>query len=413
MAGSARAAPCHSTASSAARTLLHGALYLAILLSPIVLVEPAPYEFGIALLALTCLMARVPFDPRVVPAAILLIVWNVGGCIAVLNVLGRDGTAKYVAVSVFMAVSSIVFACLFAQDTIRRLGILRRAYVFAAAAAALVGSLAYFRLVPSPDTFMLNSRVSATFKDPNVFGPFLVLPLLLLVQRFILKQGGLFDLIALLITLCGLFLSFSRGAWFHFASSGALMVFLMFITAPDVRTRARITFLTIAFIGAAALLIVFALSFDAVGGMFEERARLVQSYDAGSSIGQFNLQVIAVKEFLDNPFGMGPYAFQDKYGLQQHNVYLQALLVYGWGGGAAYIALVLMTLVVGLRASVIRADWQPYLIAAYGAFVGEVLESFIIDSDHWRHYFLLLGMVWGLSAASLREARMRMSQRPS
>jgi hypothetical protein len=306
-----------------------------------------------------------------------------------------------------MAVSSIVFACLFAQDTMRRLGILRRAYVFAAAAAALVGSLAYFRLVPSPDTFMLNGRVSATFKDPNVFAPFLVLPLLLLVQRFIQKRGGLLDLIALLITLCGLFLSFSRGAWFHFAASGALMVFLMFVTAPDARTRARITFLTVMFVGAAALLVVFALSFDAVGGMFEERARLVQSYDAGSSIGRFNLQVIAVNEFLDNPFGMGPYAFQDKYGLQQHNVYLQALLVYGWGGGAAYIALVLMTLIVGLRAAVIRADWQAYLIAAYGAFVGEVLESFIIDTDHWRHYFLLLGMVWGLAAASLRELRAR------
>jgi O-antigen ligase len=120
-----------------------------------------------------------------------------------------------------------------------------------------------------------------------------------------------------------------------------------------------------------------------------------------------------VKEFLDHPFGMGPYAFQDKYGLQQHNVYLQALLVYGWVGGAAYIALVLMTLVVGLRASAIRTDWQPYLIAAYGAFVGEVLESFIIDSDHWRHYFLLLGMVWGLSAASLRALQARTHARPA
>jgi len=25
----------------------------------------------------------------------------------------------------------------------------------------------------------------------------------------------------------------------------------------------------------------------------------------------------------------------------------------------------------------------------------------VIDTDHWRHYFLLLGMVWGLSVATM------------
>ena len=27
-------------------------------------------------------------------------------------------------------------------------------------------------------------------------------------------------------------------------------------------------------------------------------------------------------------------------------------------------------------------------------------ESAIIDIDHWRHYFLILGVLWGLMAAS-------------
>ena len=31
-----------------------------------------------------------------------------------------------------------------------------------------------------------------------------------------------------------------------------------------------------------------------------------------------------------------------------------------------------------------------------------VAESFIIDSDHWRHYFLILGVLWGLIAATHR-----------
>jgi hypothetical protein len=29
-----------------------------------------------------------------------------------------------------------------------------------------------------------------------------------------------------------------------------------------------------------------------------------------------------------------------------------------------------------------------------------MIESLIIDSDHWRHVFLLLGVQWGLIAAT-------------
>jgi len=34
-----------------------------------------------------------------------------------------------------------------------------------------------------------------------------------------------------------------------------------------------------------------------------------------------------------------------------------------------------------------------------------VAESAIIDSDHWRHFFLLIGLVWGLSTAIANEQR--------
>jgi hypothetical protein len=59
-------------------------------------------------------------------------------------------------------------------------------------------------------------------------------------------------------------------------------------------------------------------------------------------------------------------------------------------------------LAVGLRTALVRTVWQPYLITAFAAFVGEVLEGFVIDTDHWRHFFLLLGLVWGLAAATVR-----------
>jgi hypothetical protein len=45
------------------------------------------------------------------------------------------------------------------------------------------------------------------------------------------------------------------------------------------------------------------------------------------------------------------------------------------------------------------------LITAYAAFVGEVLEGFVIDTDHWRHFFLLVGAIWGLAAATITQLR--------
>ena len=34
-------------------------------------------------------------------------------------------------------------------------------------------------------------------------------------------------------------------------------------------------------------------------------------------------------------------------------------------------------------------------------------EGAIIDSDHWRHYYLVLGVLWGLMAASRAYLRRR------
>ena len=38
-------------------------------------------------------------------------------------------------------------------------------------------------------------------------------------------------------------------------------------------------------------------------------------------------------------------------------------------------------------------------------FVGEAVEGMIVDTDHWRHFFLVLGLVWGLSVATINWRR--------
>jgi O-antigen ligase len=391
--------------ATAAARLVNGALFLTILISPLVFIEPSPYEAAIIVLGLVCIAAKIGVDRRLLPLIWLLLLWNVGGAIALLPVIDQPKTMQYVAVSLFLAVSGVMYAALFAQDTMARLAVLRRAYIAAAFLAAAIGIVAYFNLLPGAGAmFAPGGRANSTFKDPNVFGPFLILPLLLLLQSLLSGRIRPGRIVALLVILFGLLLSFSRGAWMHFGLSASVAIVLMFFTAPDMRSRGRLVLLAAAMIAALAALVVLALSFEAVGEMFKVRARLVQDYDAGTSTGRFLLQILSVDYIINTPWGLGPYEFSRLHsGMQQHNVYLHAFLVYGWLGGLSYLVLTLTTLARGLRAAFVAAPSQPFLIAAFATFVGVVVEGAVIDTDHWRHYFLLLGLIWGLSTASARQ----------
>jgi hypothetical protein len=328
----------------------------------------------------------------------------VSGLISLINALDIPKTIQYAATSIYLAIAAILFACLFAENTMPRITVMRIAYVLTATCAALAGTAGYFHAFPGSDIFAPTGRALGAFKDPNVFSPFLIWPALFLMYRVLAERIRLLDLLPLGCILLGLLLSFSRGAWFHFAVSAIVTVGLAFLTAPTQKSRFRVFGLSIFSVGVLVAMIVVLLSIPAVQLMFNERAHLINSYDVGQG-GRFRLQEIALSSVLMFPDGMGPFGFATAQGLQQHNVYLQAFLVYGWAGAMAYILMLLSTVFIGFRTVFVRTPWQPYMITALGAFIGEMAEGFVIDSDHWRHFFLLLGMVWGLAAATFKHVR--------
>jgi hypothetical protein len=401
--GQAYRPPLGAVASFRERLLLV-ILFIAVLASSVAFIEPSPHDALMGVLALACVVAGVRFHRSLALLVLLLVIWNVSGLISLINVLDVDKTIQYAATSVYLAIAAILFACLFADNTLPRLTTMRIAYVITAVCVSLAGVAGYFHAFPGSQIFAPTGRALGAFKDPNVFGPFLIWPALFLAERVLTRRIGLFDLTALAALLLGLLLSFSRGAWFHFAVSAIVMVGLSFVAAPTRNTRLRIFGLSAVSVAALAAAVVVLLSIPSVQLMFNERAHLINSYDVGQG-GRFRLQELALTAVLKFPDGMGPFGFATAQGLQQHNVYLQAFLVYGWIGGVAYIMLLLSTLFVGLRTCFIRTPWQPYLITAMAAFIGEMAEGFVIDTDHWRHFFLLLGMIWGSAAATFRYAR--------
>lgn len=393
--------------------ILEGLLYICILSSFFTIVQPAPYEFLALLLGIACLFARVPVDYKVMPLVMMLLLLEIGGMLSLMPVLDYQDGVKFMMISIYLALSGIIMAFVFTDDCVRRFRILRAGYMAAAVIAALLGIAGYFKLFSGAEMFLMNNRAVSTFKDPNIFGPFLILPLLMIIERFIAGDFKFRYIVSGFIILVGLLLAFSRGAWAHFTVSAATMILMLLVTRIDRASRHRIVVFTLASIAAVAVLVTILVSIDEVRQMFLQRATLLQSYDTGTEGSRFNIQQRSIEEILEHWNGMGPWVFAVQYGLVSHNSYLGTMLNHGWLGGITYIAMVLTTLAIGFRAAMIRTPWQDFLIVTFAAYFGLSLESAIVDTDHWRHYYLLLGVIWGMSAATINFARRQRQNAPA
>lgn len=380
-------------------------LYACILSSFLTIIQPAPFEGLAALLGFACLIARVRIDVKIMPLIILLFALQVGGVASLVPVIGDKDAEMFVIISIYLAITGVIFAAVMAEDTLRRFNIIRSAYIGAAVIAAILGMLGYFKAFPGSEMFMMNDRAVSTFKDPNITGPFYIPPLLYLITLFMTDRVRPHHLVASLIIAVGLLLAFSRAAWGQFIFATLLTLGLLFITRSNWRERQRMIVMTLLAAGAVVALFTILFSIEEVRTMILQRATLVQAYDTGTEGSRFNIQQRSLEILLDRPNGMGPWVFARYYGLVSHNSYLGVFLNHGWIGGISYIVLTVLTLLAGFRAVFVKTPWRDAMIATYAAYVGLALESFIVDTDHWREYYLLVGMIWGMFAATVNHAR--------
>ncbi len=376
------------------------ALWLMMVGGAFVFAEPSPYEIG-ALLAISVFALTGGIRLRAVhgPLLVVLVVYCLGLTVAAIPVLAEPKVAPWIAVSWYLAITMVFFAVAAADNTAARMEVILRGWTLAALIAAAAGIAGYFRLIPGAfDLFTLYGRAKGTFNDPNVFGPFLVLPMLVAMQAFLrassgslVRAGAVFA-----VLLVALLLSFSRGAWIHFGLSAAIMIALMVLTAETPAQRFRILLVVTAGLVLLMAFVAVLLSVDKVAELMRERASLNQSYDSGP-MGRFGRHAYGWQIALDRPFGIGPLQFARFFPEDPHNVYLNSFMAGGWIGGIGYLVLTASTIIVGLVASLIRTPWQPITIAVFACFCGLAFEGQIIDSDHWRHFWVLAGLLWGLA----------------
>jgi O-antigen ligase len=83
-----------------------------------------------------------------------------------------------------------------------------------------------------------------------------------------------------------------------------------------------------------------------------------------------------------------------------HSLYARTLAEHGILGFAS-ILLLILTLVIGTFCQALQETKKPYGLSAkvvLACLVGLVLNSAVIDTIHWRHFWLVLALAWVVSA---------------
>jgi hypothetical protein len=382
---------------------LNWAVWLMFLSSFVVYFEPAPADLLFAVVLVLFAFTRIDAAVGVMPLLMMLVIYNFGGFLGYAHAPPQPNAMMFVVTSAYMAISAVVIALYVASNPIKHLEVIGTAWSIGAVFAAIWGMIDYFHL-PSPIPLqILDGRATGLFKDPNVFSTYIIFPMIFMLNKLIhgTTRRPILICLALGIVTIGLFLSFSRGAWANFMAAAILLVSLTFLLFNSGRLRTRLLIYVVAagIFGTLAFLLM--MSIPAVREMFLARFALVQSYDAGET-GRFGNQIRSIPALLRLPFGYGPLVFGDIYSQAPHNTFLNAFVSYGWLGGIVYLTLIISTLSIGVKTIFTKTPWQGLSIAAFCPLFAVIFQGVQIDTDHWRHLYWMMGIMWGLFAVTLQ-----------
>ena len=370
-------------------------VWVAVALGVLAMFEPSPSDLGIALLVpVGFLCGNLRWDKRLTLPLILLSLFGLANLISLCYAIDLEVGALYFAITLFMLVSWMFTVGVLMRYEEQGLRALMSAFTVGGVASSLLALLCYFNLAPLGDWLLLFDRVKGFFKDPNVFGPYLVIVAVYALHRA--ETGAsvaqkLLWLASCLISSLGVLLSYSRAAWMNYAVT--LFCFLgLTLFANRASRAARRNLLVLV---ALALIIGAAVSYAMTIPQVREVAAYradIQDYDAG----RFANYYAALWLGLGNPLGVGPGQSFMYLDYATHNLFLRLLSENGVLGLISLTTFILFTLVRSVTLSQRGTNlFQRSMFALVAAALcGGLLNSLAIDTLHWRHLWLLLALGW-------------------
>jgi O-antigen ligase len=355
----------------------------------VVLIEPAPADLVFFVVVAVALVTGGLRRQRVPGAAVGIVgAFLALNLISAVEVVDYERALTFFATTAYVAVLALWLAGWVTNR--RRAKVAAGGYVVAAALSASLGLLSLLLPLPGRELMVFEDRVQALFKDPNVFGPFLVPAVLILVEETLTPRifgfGRLLKGLILVLLTLGLIFSASRGAWVNLAVGLGVLLVVMALR----RGGGRKVLLALALMLVAGVLAAAAVSVSGSGDFLSERAR-VQSYDAD----RFGAQAAGLAPAQRYPFGVGPGQFELVAPISAHSTYVRVFAEQGLLGILVFLALSLFTLGAALaNAAAGRDTYGIGSAALLAAWCGLLVNGFVIDTLHWRHLWVVAALVW-------------------
>jgi O-antigen ligase len=381
------------------------AVAVALALFAIVRVEPAPSDAAFAVIILVAVVTG-RMNLRTTPAgpAIGVAVFVALNLVACMEAVDPGRAAKFMSITVYLCAFALWVPSWVTSRAHART--LVRVYVGIAVISAALGSLALFVAIPGHDvlTQYTGTRARAFFKDTNVFGPFLVPAALIVMHELLeprlLRSRRIVKLVLLAVLVAGVLFSYSRAAWLNIVVGVVVMGGVLALR----RGGGRRALVFLAVLALAAVTVVVSIRVTGQLDFLQERARF-QTYDNQ----RFGAQAGGIALAQNHPIGIGPGQFELVEPISAHSTYVRALAEQGVLGFVVLVALLYGTLLMALRNVVIGRDTQGIASAALlAAWCGMLANSVFVDTLHWRHLWLVAGLIWAAGAQASSSAGTRL-----
>jgi len=378
-------------------------LAIIVFLSGIVFIEPAPVDLlviAVAVLLLAsqgCLIGTRTTGSVFAVAAPLVALGLIGFMVIVFGTATPYAIFKAL-VLLYLVVMTLFLVYILVNEVDIGIVSLMNVYVMAAVVFVIFGVADFYDISDFDNRFMKFGRLTGLFKDPNVFSPYLVPPVVYILYRIMARRNPIpvFNGFLLLILFSGILLAGSRGGLLNLAIAVATLLILMQRGDTLVKLFRRGTLVMLGSLG----LIAIAIWLDPAITEYMADRLAVQSYD----YDRFHYQHQALLMSLANPWGHGPGQAESVLGYATHNTYLRLWLEYGLPGLLAYLFFLYLTLVNFVRLARDPAsgrDNRMMAMVAAATIIGIMANGLVIDTHHWRHFWILVALGW---AAVLREA---------
>ena len=328
---------------------------------------------------------------RSIHLILLLGAWALSYFIASLPHIGEEFVAFELLAKSFAISIGVVAGVVSMSWTRRHFETFMKVYIVSCVIASMLGTVGFLLQHP---LLTWDGRAKGLIDDPNMYGSFLIPSLIFCAYLIPGARAGKWLLLgAMGIVLLGILLSFSR-----IAVVAALLCMFAYIFFQNRRSPRRLILIVGGLLAAGLVLFIIAslTSADFTEKLLD-RLTFAKAYDLGED-GRYGRYLQVLPMILQDPIGLGVIQLEKIFPEPIHNIWLSSFVNYGWGGGVAWVTLAVGSVVVSIRNY--RRTQDPIVIVLLWSLIGIVLCASLHEGEHWRHMWLLFGLVWGLNISN-------------